>query len=651
MKIIFFLRGPSLSGKTTWVSIHQLEPYTLSYKQIGYDNQGPVVDMYGEYITSPEIEGTVEKELLAKLEKKMQRGEFVIVDDMHCYAHSFKKYQKLLQRYAYRAYIVDFSDVTEDVIFKRNKLCDISRRMNDFCIGGMCFAFHLEKKSDLEAIGEIITPDEAKEIFYTNYEISLDDYQKVVVIGDLHGCYEPLKEYFNNNKLRDDYAYIFLGDYIDRGIQNAEVLELLLKIHTRTNVFLLEGNHERYLRDYIYCRQQPSGTPDADLSTIIKGKDFLNKTVPAIQHFKVKDLSRLYQSLEPFVYFTFGDMKYFASHGGVPAEPSTRISQDNYILGSGRYEDIEEVYEAWKQKFPDTVMIHGHRNCYELPVKINDQIYNLCSDIEFGAPLRLLEISRDGTIETREIQNSVYDRELERVDWPVKELPCHIDIIDDDDDHVNDDNYVDDYDYDYDDDDDYVYEMNYDHSYLKTVLMHGVVMYRSQSAIARNRDYSPFMIFTDYKTNTVIARGCDTSATSKHQRIDQPLSDRQKEFSAVIPELFIKAGERLPRLVFATVNTSQKIFYLSFDTLNRKYLVFDNFNLHRYLDNDYVRDRIKEAGMVPAQFLDDLEAGRFTAVAINKDSGEKALDGEFCFLFTVENSFELKISGINSAGN
>ena len=67
MKIIFFLRGPSLSGKTTWVSIHQLEPYTLSYKQIGYDIQGPVVDMYGEYITSPEIEGTVEKELLAKL--------------------------------------------------------------------------------------------------------------------------------------------------------------------------------------------------------------------------------------------------------------------------------------------------------------------------------------------------------------------------------------------------------------------------------------------------------------------------------------------------------------------------------------------------------------------------------------------------------
>ena len=148
MKIIFFLRGPSLSGKTTWVSIHQLEPYTLSYKQIGYDNQGPIVDMYGEYITSPEIEGTVEKELLAKLEKKMQRGEFVIVDDMHCYAHSFKKYQKLLQRYAYRAYIVDFSYVSEDVISKRNALCDISRRMNDFYIGGMCFAFHLENKSD-----------------------------------------------------------------------------------------------------------------------------------------------------------------------------------------------------------------------------------------------------------------------------------------------------------------------------------------------------------------------------------------------------------------------------------------------------------------------------------------------------------------------
>ena len=44
--------------------------------------------------------------------------------------------------------------------------------------------------------------------------------------------------------------YIFLGDYVDRGNQNAEVMNWLYSIMNLPNVCLLEGNHEKWLKDY-----------------------------------------------------------------------------------------------------------------------------------------------------------------------------------------------------------------------------------------------------------------------------------------------------------------------------------------------------------------------------------------------------------------
>jgi len=82
------------------------------------------------------------------------------------------------------------------------------------------------------------------------YEIL--DYDEVYVIGDLHGDYETLIEIMSKEQFIEklsEYSgvkIVFLGDYIDRGAYQLEIIAsvLLLKYLFPENIVLLRGNHE-----------------------------------------------------------------------------------------------------------------------------------------------------------------------------------------------------------------------------------------------------------------------------------------------------------------------------------------------------------------------------------------------------------------------
>ena len=79
--------------------------------------------------------------------------------------------------------------------------------------------------------------------FWEEIGVKLFDYNefdKVHIFGDIHGCYEPLKEYFDKFPYNEKEAYIFTGDYTDRGIQNKETLEFLQTFYDKKNVLMLE---------------------------------------------------------------------------------------------------------------------------------------------------------------------------------------------------------------------------------------------------------------------------------------------------------------------------------------------------------------------------------------------------------------------------
>ena len=69
----------------------------------------------------------------------------------------------------------------------------------------------------------------------------------VVIFGDIHGQFHDLLDIFEQTGLPSrDRTFLFLGDYVDRGDNNVEVMAYLmtLKLAFPNNVFLLRGNHE-----------------------------------------------------------------------------------------------------------------------------------------------------------------------------------------------------------------------------------------------------------------------------------------------------------------------------------------------------------------------------------------------------------------------
>lgn len=70
--------------------------------------------------------------------------------------------------------------------------------------------------------------------------------EPICVVGDLHGQYYDLLNMISKAGEPGTLNYLFLGDYVDRGILGIEVVLLLfaIKLTETKSVVLLRGNHE-----------------------------------------------------------------------------------------------------------------------------------------------------------------------------------------------------------------------------------------------------------------------------------------------------------------------------------------------------------------------------------------------------------------------
>lgn len=99
--------------------------------------------------------------------------------------------------------------------------------------------------------------------------VSLDDsflskFSEVIVIGDVHGCFDEMKIFLdtihNGTKNAESILKIFVGDLVNKGPKNREVLQYLLEDKNKQSPSCLavRGNHdELVLREYLTWKKHP----------------------------------------------------------------------------------------------------------------------------------------------------------------------------------------------------------------------------------------------------------------------------------------------------------------------------------------------------------------------------------------------------------
>ncbi|PIM87461.1 2',3'-cyclic-nucleotide 2'-phosphodiesterase [Fusobacterium animalis] len=396
MRTLLLLRGAQASGKSTWVTENNLEPYTLSADKIRLNIANPVLNEDGSIEISQKYNKLTWELLYKYLEMRMENGDFTIIDATHSDIKLMNKYRDLANIYKYTIYYLEFDTPLEECL-KRNRERIGYKYVPEKVIEKTWEAIKNKEKlpnifKKINSIDEIIN-------FYT---ADVNEYKKVIIIGDIHSCAEPLKEVLKD--FSEENLYVFVGDYFDRGIQAVETFKIMLDLLEKPNVVLIEGNHENNsVKKFI--NDEEKYTKSFDETTL----------QPLLKEFELEyikaGLKKIYKRLRQCYAFEFSGKKFLCTHGGLPLVPKLAlVSAREMIKGVGKYEtEIGEIYsENYKKGLcQDFIQVHGHRG-------INDGEYSYCLEgrVEFGGELKVLTIDNDGNIEKYGIKNDVYNRGL-----------------------------------------------------------------------------------------------------------------------------------------------------------------------------------------------------------------------------------------------
>ena len=122
MRTLVLLRGSAGVGKSTYIEQNGLKQYTLSADDIRLLCQSPVMQLDGSMSISQNNEKVVWDILFKLLEVRMQRGEFTVIDATNSKTSEMNNYKKLADKYRYRMFCIDFTDVPIEEYAKRNDL-------------------------------------------------------------------------------------------------------------------------------------------------------------------------------------------------------------------------------------------------------------------------------------------------------------------------------------------------------------------------------------------------------------------------------------------------------------------------------------------------------------------------------------------------
>ncbi len=204
--------------------------------------------------------------------------------------------------------------------------------------------------------------------------------ERIFIVGDIHGCLDPLKRMMDKIKWRPEKdGLIFLGDYIDRGVDSKGVVDFIIEISDSSPyVQCLMGNHENILLDFL-----SSGDPRLLL---------LNGGMTTLESYQAEERGETDALIPPehvaffqdlFLYIELDD--YYVVHAGFrPGVEVEKQSTEDLIW-------IREPFIFSDHDFGKKV-IFGHTPLAE-PLVMDNKI-GLDTGAVYGNKLTCLEIPR-----------------------------------------------------------------------------------------------------------------------------------------------------------------------------------------------------------------------------------------------------------------
>ena len=414
MRKLILTRGTPGAGKTTLLNALGLAPFTLSMDAIRHLRASPILLNNGTMGISQEHNAAVAEEYRKLAETRMARGELLALDATMPTQADLAPWLAMAKEARYEVLVLDFSALPLDEALRRNQGRDAITRVPD----GAVTRVHGLLQQPISAPGATVvdgTDPTAVAQVRRFLDVPVRDFSRfkqVVHIGDLQGCLSvligpqgPLAEGF-----RDDTAYVFVGDLVDRGIENGQLVRWIIdNTRGRENVFFLWGNHEDHLN-----RMAKGLVPVSP--------EFRDRTLPQLVEAGVtpEEVGQLCDRFLEVLPYDWNGQKVMVTHAGLATVPErfAEVSLHQYSRGTGNYEDpVDQQFERYAPK--DWCQVHGHRNHRADLVQATSRSFNLEDSVEHGGHLRCVTLGANGWTPAQ-YRNTVFAPARAR---PLKAIP------------------------------------------------------------------------------------------------------------------------------------------------------------------------------------------------------------------------------------
>lgn len=371
MRELYLTVGAPAIGKSTWIKEMGLEDYTVSSDEIRHivSNYQAVIgrDEKGEHLKDYQIDYQSEHQvwnfLYAAVENRMKHGQTTFVDATHLFKGAFTKYNQLRIKYHYKVYLIDFMHQYMGNLDELSEMLNNRDSQRERHVGSNTIEKYINRYLNCHTH----FPEWAKVLGPYDVQVSLScdnsfqqtdmaKFDTVKVIGDVHGDYGALQEVFKNH--HRGIAYVFVGDYLDRGSKNPETLKFLSELKGN-NIFFLRGNHEWKVEEFLNTGKLHGNFRHTwpQLNKVFGEKE-AKKMLAAIQK----------QLLDYLCFENNVGQKYLITHAGIEPlvaryTPVPLMNESDFVMGVPGEDENPYTRDIDEQLSDgDYIQLHGHRN-------------------------------------------------------------------------------------------------------------------------------------------------------------------------------------------------------------------------------------------------------------------------------------------------